>query len=449
MSFKVKNNYRVVIIAMDWLRPKDPPVSLGHASLLAKLYQNQFIKENVEIFNLEYNVNNHIFKTKSFDDFCLDIAHKSLSYKPNLISFGAYIWNEIFIQKIVKLLRSEFRYEKAILLGGPQITYAPKFSLEQYYPQVDFFIRGYGEDSFCNTIENLASQYHNNLETIKGLHLANKTDLGLQSKSDFISLPSPFLTNLISLKRNFIRWESKRGCPFKCTFCQHRDINAKSQHICFNRIEAEINKICKSKVNDIAVLDPTFNSGNEYLNVLESFIKNKFKGKMALQIKLEMINDNFIDKLCKMKDNGAHVILECGIQTIINEEMKIIKRMNNLKRINLVADKLHKNSVEFEISLIYGLPKQTVDSFKLSVDYCKTKLKPKRIYAWPLMILRGTELELDKQVHGLNEEIISMNECNIDIDNTRLFHGIPHVTSSNSFSKKDWLEMVNISKNID
>ena len=159
-----------------------------------------------------------------------------------------------------------------------------------------------------------------------------------------------------------------------------------------------------------------------------------------------MINDDFLNKINKMQElNNAQIILECGIQTIIKDEMKIIKRQNNLKKIEHVTKRLNERQIPFEISIIYGLPKQTLDSFKKTVEYCQTVLNPWKIYAWPLMLLRGTELKQRQKEFDLQQEFLSADNLDSDLPKERIYEGIPHVTSSSSFTKKDWIEMNKIS----
>lgn len=159
-----------------------------------------------------------------------------------------------------------------------------------------------------------------------------------------------------------------------------------------------------------------------------------------------MINDQFLNRLNKLQDlHDTKIILECGIQTIIRDEMKAIKRQNNLKKIELITKQLNERQIPFEISVIYGLPKQTLDSFKRTLEYCQTVLKPGLINAWPLMLLRGTELELRRQEFGLEEEVLSADGLGSVLVKERIHEGIPHVTASSSFSKMDWIEMNRIS----
>ncbi|MGB0432498.1 MAG: hypothetical protein ACPGLV_18625, partial [Bacteroidia bacterium] len=100
---------------------------------------------------------------------------------------------------------------------------------------------------------------------------------------------------------------------------------------------------------------------------------------------------------------------------------------------NFLSD-LNKRKISYEISLIYGLPNQTVRSFQQSIDFLQQN-GCNNITAFPLMLLKGTELYNQKSKWKMKEEPLGKFK-------------IPTVTSSKSFDKSDWLEMKEIANNL-
>ena len=49
-----------------------------------------------------------------------------------------------------------------------------------------------------------------------------------------------------------------------------------------------------------------------------------------------------------------------------------------------------------QVITIYGLPNQTLGTFEASVEWCLRRGVP-RVRAWPLMLLRGTPLEAQRE----------------------------------------------------
>ncbi len=403
----------IILVELPWGRNKDPRIPLGHASLLASLN----INTSCNIFSIVECINDDDFSI----DRIFDRIFKLLQTKKNIstIGFGVYVWSEDTIQQLISRIR-ESGFRGKIVLGGPQISYCGP-TLEENYPQADIFVRGYGEIALASIIN------HQEKIVLQGVHYAGDVDLVEQTQVDLEILPSPWLTNVIDINNQiFIRWESQRGCPFKCGFCQHKEAGARLVKKWFDtsRIQSEIEYFCQQKVQDIAILDPIFNSDQRANNVLQHFIDNDYTGRLSIQCRAEMMNDDFIEKASKL-----NVRLEFGLQTIHNSEGKAVNRNNNISKVETVLKKVAENEIDYEITLIFGLPKQTLASFQQTVEWCLIRKVPV-IKAFPLMLLRGTEVEKRKGEWGLVESEDSMAV----------------VLESNTFSKDDWKIMSQISE---
>lgn len=349
------------------------------------------------------------------------------------VALGAFVWNERAIQTILTMLRKE-NFNKRIILGGPQISYVEKNGLEGHYPKADVFIRGYAEEA-------LAELMLRPDKDIPGVHFANTEDKARSAQADLENLPSPFLTGIIPPQR-FLRWETQRGCPFRCAFCQHRESDARNVRRQHNtgRIEAEARWITEHPIiQDIAVLDPTFNSGPQYLRTLDYLAEGRYSGKIALQCRLEMMNTEFLDRVETLNKTGT-VVLECGLQTIHKAEQQAIDRPNNMRAVARSLAQIRARSIQCEVSLIYGLPHQTLASFQQSIAFCQA-LGVRSLQAFPLMLLRGTPLWARRHDLGLIQTDDIDPGCAVP---GRLTQGLPHVIASPSFSVQEWLQMAEI-----
>ena len=139
--------------------------------------------------------------------------------------------------------------------------------------------------------------------SIPGVHYAGELDLCQQTSVDLELLPSPWLNGVISLEeQKFIRWETQRGCPFRCGFCQHKEAGKRLKKTEFDetRVFKEIELFCNSDVKEIAILDPIFNAGSKSIPILKRFIENQFKGNISLQCRAEMCSDEFLETAAKL-----------------------------------------------------------------------------------------------------------------------------------------------------
>ena len=426
----------VMLLSLDWCRPKDPPISLGSASILINL-----LSRGCNATALPFNVNAPQFDTN-------EVVQQIFDQRPTertLLGIGAFVWNESHLQTILSRLRRH-RFPGSILLGGPQISYTSTHP-QKYYPLADIFCRGYAEQAVYELVT--TSTIDEPFPDIVGIVYKGLPDLKLQATCDLETLPSPYLLGVLP-PQTFMRWETQRGCPFRCSFCQHRESHLatkglqKRRSFEINRLIEESKWMSQNAVTDVAILDPTFNSGPNYLKVMDALIACNYRGKVSLQCRFEMIKNEFLERVVKLNEIGAKIVLEFGLQTIIPNEAKAINRPNRIKKIEDVIKQLHYLEILFEVSLIFGLPLQTLESFKESVNFCLENKVPV-VKAWPLMLLRGTPLDsLEmREKYQLKERNICASE---EIDRVQI--NIPHVVESSTFNESEWRKMAEIANTL-
>lgn len=412
-------------------------MSLGLASIISHLNHNK-IEYNAHTYNIAQEVQVYPLARN-----ILDTIWSHYNDSKYDLMFGGFVWNEPFLKTIVNELKY-YDYPGGIVIAGPQVSYVGKGQLEKYYPEGDVFIRGYAEQAVLELAQGK--------ENILGVHLANTPDKGLHTSTKLSELSSPFLDGTLE-PQQFMRWETTRGCPYSCSFCQHRDPSPSSsankswtkiQHSQRDRILSEIEWFVDNNVRDLAVLDPTFNTlnGNMVLDFLE---RARFSGKISLQCRPERVTKTFLDQVESLgKTTGAEVVLEFGVQTLDPEELLHIERVRNANTYKLaekVLEKLalvHQRRIKHEVSLIFGLPLQTVESFQQTILKLQ-ETTDGSLVAFPLMLLRGTPLYYQREKFGLIEDTDIAHPL---IDRIQKF--IPHVVTSPSMSYRDWNTMANI-----
>jgi len=401
----------LILVELPWGRDKDPRVPLGHASLLTSLKRIG----NGDVISIVSQINDEKTTPESLNNKIMGISQNADDVD---LAIGAYIWAEEVIIRLLPMLRAS-GFTGRIILGGPQISYTPS-GLEELYPEADVFVRGYGEVAI------VALFNEPDEKVIEGVHFAGQEDRCDQTSVDLSILPSPWLGGEIDLEdQKFIRWETQRGCTFRCSFCQHKEAGKRLERheLDESRIMDEIDLFCRSGVSDIAVLDPIFNMSPFSNRILQRFVDNGYAGRLSLQCRAEKCDEEFF-RLVSQLD----VILEFGLQTIHKDEGAAVERTNNMRFVNKSLDRANRLGILYEVSIIYGLPNQTLESFKETVDWCLKKGVPV-IKAFPLMLLRGTQIEQHREEWGLIESKGSM----------------PVVRESYTFTHRDWCKMDKLS----
>lgn len=421
---------KLLLIGLDWIRRKDPPLSLANASIAAACASVAEVRTCTLNVNRANSSNVHAAVQAGLIPLLLDAS--SNGSQPITVGLGGYIWADHLLNETTQLIKDVLGRDTQVVLGGPQVTYAPIGTLASHYPLADGFIRGHGEEPMRRLLMG---------EAAPGFFLRDQDDLGIQAKGGFISTPSPFVEGWMKPQR-FLRWETQRGCPFACSFCQHRDVKneriALDQKRVFQECEWMVNQSIDGPLRDLAVVDPTFNSGANYLEIMSRL--EGLRAKLSLQCRLEMMSDDFVEAVLELS-RTADVVLEFGVQTIHRVEQRQIERPSNMRRIDRWLECLNLHGVPYEISFIYGLPEQTLDSFKRTLEWAERKCSDHRdsraaARFFPLMLLRGTRL------HDRAEELGLITDEHLAVDiSGRVGSHIPHVIASPTFSFEDWLVM--------
>src|SRR3990167_9367213 len=106
---------KLVLLSLDWTRPKDPPLSLGHASILANLKRH-----NLPVMARSWSVCDPHFSYQAPRDFILNHATENTD-----VALGAFVWNEKAVCQILHDL-DKAGFPGRIFLWGPQNSYVKK-----------------------------------------------------------------------------------------------------------------------------------------------------------------------------------------------------------------------------------------------------------------------------------------------------------------------------------
>jgi len=217
-------------------------------------------------------------------------------------------------------------------------------------------------------------------------------------------------------------------------FCAHRDLNSNKVHAYpKDRIVEELSIFKNKSVQKVNILDPVFNAGAAYLDILREIRRIGLNSEVSLQTRFEAIKgvkgQTFLNLCAEM-----NVHLEFGVQTVMEDEYKAVRRPNHVRMIKSLMKELNGRDISYEVSLIYGLPNQTPESFRRSVDFVEEN-GCDNLTAYPLMLLKGTELYAEREKWGFKEKRMGM-------------FGIPFVMRSHSFSEDEWCEMKGLAEDL-
>jgi len=403
---------RALLVTFDFSQRGKSGTGFSAGSLLSACRSHEEYRKKFIINHLAISMSTLAKEQLSVVEIVNNINQKEPLENLDRLALACYVWSSNLIEPVIELCRKN-GFKGKVILGGYQIN---RKSCHELYPNGDFYIPGYGEASLPEAI----------------LEEHSITSRVIEEAVDFERLPSPYLDNTISIEQGheMIHWETRRGCMYKCNFCAHRDLKDKGVHLLgMNKVKQELDLFKQKSVQKINVLDPIFNNESNHIEILQYAIEINLKAILALQVRFERINEEFL-KLCSQ----LNIHLEFGLQTADVNESRIIERGNNMNRVGKSIKLLQQWQQPFEVSLIYGLPGQTVSSFKASIDYLQLR-GVGIIKAFPLMLLEGTKLAEDKEKYSIVEGVIDEG-------------GIPHVIESFSFTRHEWQMMHSLANNL-
>ena len=180
----------------------------------------------------------------------------------------------------------------------------------------------------------------------------------------------------------------------------------------------------KAKTRRINVLDPIFNDrGGRAAELLGRVNDMGMMARFSFQCRFELVSESFLDAV-----ESLDATLEFGLQTVHSDEARAVNRPNHMETVEWVMTELNSRQIPYKVSLIYGLPFQTVGRFEESIEWCREHGVPK-VRAWPLMLLRGTKIHAERAKWGYVESV---------------WERIPVVVESRWFSRDDHARMSSI-----
>ncbi|WP_375750022.1 B12-binding domain-containing radical SAM protein [Vibrio sp. HN007] len=408
----MNKNKKCLLVTFDFTQKGKSATSFAAGVLVSACKQHHRYGDEFSVKHLSVEMHENKMENPSVKEITKEIDSQYRLEELHGLAIGCYVWNTDLIEPLIEECRNK-GFQGNIILGGYQIH---QDTCEKLYPSGDIYLPSYGEVSLP--------------EAFMQDKLLHK--LTLTNKVDFGSLDSPYLNGSIELIENqpMIHWETQRGCYYACSFCAHRDVvNNKVYGFLPETIKKELRLFKEKNVQRINVLDPIFRKGRRSYEILEYAIEIGLKAELVFQVRFEDINERLLDLFSKLNTH-----LEFGLQTAIKAESVVINRRNNIDKVSSAIEMLKKKNMSFEVSLIYGLPTQTLDSFTQSVHFLQSR-DVSNIKAFPLMLLEGTQLSDDRELYGIKEG---------QIDDS----GIPHVVESDSFTNKEWKAMREIAKKL-
>ncbi len=342
------------------------------------------------------------------------LAAEILDRDPWLVGWTCYLWNverSLDVSRYVKQARPGLR----ILVGGPEITADNGWVLER--PEVDFAAIGEGEQTFCELLASLQNEDIPDRQ-IAGLYVSpalartvrgdwndvkvarGEMPLFRQPLPNLNEVSSPYLAGILdAADEQLMLLETLRGCIFKCKFCYYPKSYDDLYFVSREKIIANLEHAQRRGAREVVLLDPTLNQRRDFdgfLKLLADCNPDR-QFKYFGELRAEGINSTTAQLL--RKANFTQV--EIGLQSIDPLAQELMDRKNHLKAFERGVRALRDEGISVKVDLIIGLPGDTCDSIRRSLNYLKDSNLYDEVQVFNLSVLPGTAFRHEARELGL------------------------------------------------
>ena len=347
------------------------------SSLVAYIKSRESLENNFKFekaFVLRENVDEYIKE-------CVDT---------DILLCSCYVWNwEItnFLAKEVKKLNPNC----LIIFGGAQV---PDFSKDFFkqHPYADIIVHGEGEI----VLEEILTEFLHSKDysKIKGLETKDFRNPPQERIDNLDDLPSAYLTNTVWElvdKIDGIRWiagwETNRGCPYACTFCDWGSATfTKVRKWEESKIFKEIEWFAKNQIPYIDCCDANFGIFQERdFRIAEKLKDVALKTHYPERVRpawAKNSSEKIIPIAKQLQEGGILGAVTLAVQSLDTNTLNIIKRANiKFDAFSELTETFRNNKIPTYTELIMGLPGETLDTFKDGLEnIAQTKIDTVFIY---------------------------------------------------------------------
>ena len=220
------------------------------------------------------------------------------------------------------------------------------------------------------------------------------------------------------------------GCPQNCTFCNQQKISGETKQVSSEDVKNIIDEYLKSFKEDgdieIAFFGGSFTGipvqkQEELLKTAYEYVKNGKVNSIRCSTRPDYIDKETLKRLKKF---GVKTI-ELGVQSSNDYILKKCKRGHTFEDVKKASKLIRRYGFVLGHQMMVGLPESTkIDELNTAKDCAKCKPKIIRIY--PVLVIKGTQLE--KDYNNGSYEPLSVMQAVETCKELRIFFEKKHIT---------------------
>ena len=355
----------------------------------------------------------------------------------DILLCSCYVWNWEITKNLAKQVK-KINPDCTIIFGGPHV---PQQSANFFsdHPYVDILVHGEGEF----ILKNILTAYLDtkNYSSVLGIETNQYKNPPQPRIDNFENIPSPYLNNLIWELVEPVdgldwiaSWETNRGCPYACTFCDWGSAtNTKMRNFSEKKLVDEIEWFSKNKISYVDCCDANFGIFVERdFRIAKKLNECSYRNGFPKTFRpnwAKFSSEKIIPLAKELQKNGLLRAVTLSVQSLDKNTLEIIKRENmKFKNFSELSNSFNKHGIPTYSEIILGLPGETLVSFKKGLEIIASDTKIGTIQIYHCSILPNAPMNDPSYIKEFNikkiKSPLSSVHSEIEKNTTREFEEI-------------------------